>query len=83
MIFSNKFSKFGKGKNISAFMPSATNINIYYYSSGIHKKNINVNNSYTLTNIQTNLPYNQVIEIDDNCYVTRLNKSLGIKTDEQ
>ena len=83
MIFSNKISKFGRGKNVSAYMPSTDNINIYYFNSGIILKSVSDNdNTYTLENISCNLPYNEVIKIDDNCLVTRLDKSIGIYINE-
>ena len=84
MIFSNKVSKFGKGLNLSAFMPTSSSIIVYYYNGGIHKKTFSIsNNTYTLSSTMAQLPYNQVIQIQDNCLVTRLNKSLGIQIDEQ
>ena len=83
MIFSNKVSKFGKGKNVSAYMPENNKINIYFYNSGILKKSVTISSySYSLTSVTCNMPYNAVIEIADNSYVTRLDKSIGITINE-
>lgn len=83
MIFSNKISKFGRGYNISAYMSSNTNLKIYFYNSGIMNKNITIeDNSFNLTNINVNLPYNALINVDGSHLVTRLNKSIGIINEE-
>jgi len=83
MIFSNKFSKFGKGKNVSAFMPTKTSINIYFYNKGILLKNVSdTDGNYALNNLTCNLPYNAVIEFENGSFLTRLDKSIGIYIDE-
>ena len=83
MIFSKKFSKFGKGNNLSAYMPSSNSIKIYNYNSGIQAKNITINNDdYSLIREVCNMPYNAVIQIDDNSFITRLDKSIGVYINE-
>ena len=83
MIFSSKVSKFGKGKNVSAYMPSNNSIRIYSYNSGMTLKNVSINNDgYSMTKSACNMPYNAVIEIDNNAFITRLNKSIGLQVNE-
>lgn len=78
MIFSNKISKFGKGENVSAHMKTNNQIDIFYYKNGVYKKEVEItNNGLILNSVNVNLPYNEVIQID-NFLITRIDRSIGI-----
>jgi len=79
MIFSSKISKFGKGSNLSAYINSPDKISIYYFLDGISKKIVSiVDNNIFLSKTNSVLPYNEVIQINDNYLISRIDKSLGI-----
>jgi len=79
MVFSSQISKFGKGENLSLFMESKEKILIYYFNESTYKKEILISdNNLSLNKTDLNLPYNEVIQIDD-FLITRIDKSLGIK----
>ena len=82
MIFSSSFSKFGKGTNPSAIMPSKDKIIIYYNDNGIRKKIVKIeNDKLSLISEKVNLAYSEVCPIS-NYLVTRISKSLGIIKNE-
>jgi len=84
MLFSSRVSKFGKGDNLSAIMEEINKISIYYYQSGITKKVVTINdNNMTLSKTNINLPYNEVIPINKNYLVSRIDKSIGIIRNEE
>ena len=79
MIFSNKASKFGKGTNISVYMNVDKEIYIYYFNKGIMLKKYSViNQSPNIIGIKASFPYNEVSQIDDNFFVTRLDRNFAI-----
>ncbi len=79
MIFNNQFSKFGKGENISAIMPSENSISIFYYLGGIGKKQVEINDdNISLKKEKVSLPYFEVIALDENYIITRIDKSLAV-----
>ena len=82
MTFSNRISKFGKGENLSARMDDKNNITIYFFLDAIMKKNVRIENeNLILTKSKSSLPFNEVVPIDKNYLVTRINKSLGVKSE--
>lgn len=84
MLFSSKLSKIGKGNNVSAFMPNKNQISIYSYNSGIIEKDVNLANPrISLTKKVTTFPYHQIIKITNTLFVSRLDKSIGIFSNEQ
>lgn len=83
MLFNNKFSKFGRGKNISTIMTNEKQIDVYYYNKGILKKTIKIEDqTLTLTNSNQTFPYNEIIPVTNKYIVTRIDKSIGITTNE-
>lgn len=79
MIFSSKISKFGKGSNLSAYINTLGQISIFYFLDGVSEKIVNINeDNITLSKTNTLLPYNEVIQINENYLVSRIDKSLGI-----
>ena len=83
MLFSNRFSKFGKGTNLNAIMPSRDLISIYYFLDAIEKKNVKMEGeTLRLERENLSLGYSEVVPLGENNFVTRIDKSLGIMTDE-
>lgn len=78
MVFSSKISKFGKGKNINAYMIAPNLIYIYYFKDGLLKKELSIKNSdLSLVSKNISLPYNEIIKTQ-NYLITRLDKNIGI-----
>lgn len=83
MIFSNVVSKLGKGEELSAFMPNKNTITLYYYNSGVGTKTIDLSSAkINLKKSATVLPYHKVIQITNNYWLSRLDKSFSIFQDE-
>ena len=83
MIFNPRFCKFGKGFNLSAFIKDNI-IHIYYFNNGILKKELTaINNKYDLNKTNLELSYDEVIPINDNYLLTRIEKNLGIIKNEK
>jgi len=83
MLFNSKFSKFGRGHNISAIMTDENQIEIYYFNKGVSKKVLKIEDkNFNLSSTNQTFPYNEVIPINNNFLVTRLDKSIGIICNE-
>ena len=79
MLFSTKFSKFGKGHNINAKLQNNQTISILYFDDGINQKVLSINeNNISLNRDKLNLGFNEMIELNENLYVTRIHKNIGI-----
>lgn len=83
MIFSNKIYKTGKGKNLSAFMPSENQILIYYFGNGINKKQVDIsylngNLNFNLTKENLELSYDNFIRLNSNFAVVNIDNSISI-----
>ncbi len=81
MLFSSRLAKFGKGENLSAIMFSPDLLSIYYFEKGITRKDVHLD-TMTLERVKVNLPYREVIPVDQNTFVTRLDKSIGVKNEQ-
>lgn len=84
MLFSSKFSKFGKGKHINAKLQDNSSISILYFDEGMNKKTLSItDNNIAVERQKLNLGFNEMIEINNNLYVTRIHKNIGIINHEQ
>ena len=84
MVFSSHLSKLGKGKNLASIMENKNKISIYFFNNGITKKEIEINqNGLDLKRINVSLGYNEVVPINNNILVTRIDKSIGIINNEK
>lgn len=83
MMFSNKLSKFGKGKNLSAFMEDKHHLIVYYFEKGISKKEIIIEEENISMNKKDEpLGYHEVIPVTNNILITRIDKSIGLVSNE-
>lgn len=79
MLFSAKFSKFGRGENLTAIMPSNNIIDIYYFEDGINKKTVTIENeNLSLKKIKLNLGYRELVPIKDNFFLSRISSSISV-----
>ena len=82
MTFDNKISKFGKGEKLTAYMPDESTIYIYYFLGGLQLKKVHIGQSLTLSREKLNLGYKQIIRLDNQFIVTAIDRSLGIKNEQ-
>ena len=79
MLFSTKFSKFGKGSHINAKLLDNSKISILYFDEGINLKTLSINeNNFSLDRKKLNVGFNEMIELNNNIYITRIHKNIGI-----
>ena len=84
MLFNSKFSKFGKGTNITATLNSNNTISIYYFDNGVNLKTVIIDgNQLLLKREPLNLGYNEIIKLNENLLITRIDKNIGIINNEQ
>lgn len=84
MIFKTNPSKFGKGEYVSAYMPSKSQILIYYNNGGVLLKKVDISKTgLSLTKENISFPYSQIIPINNSYLVARIDKSIGIIKNEK